>query len=250
MKITTDVSVKKRLESFLEYLKKRARDKVHENNGDVIADFVEKVLVVELKRLDSNPETYVQEIEIPDNVLAEPLLKMKDNMDAAFNEFLTTKGITPQSGNPPLVIPQTQPVELSSTPGPTASTPRNGNGHEAKKKRDLNDTEREVINAEFQALNGQFEDAKKSATALLPYLGDEVTVWQITGRISYLHRKIASGKLTVPDMDSYMAFLERHKELWAQYNSPKYQTLRTLRTQGTVNTTPKLCVKPFPQRTV
>jgi hypothetical protein len=91
------------------------------------------------------------------------------------------------------------------------------------------------------------ENAKKSATAILPTLGNEVTVWQITGRISYLHREIAAARLNVPDMDKYMAFLQAHKELWAQYNSPKYQALRA---QSTVNTTPKLSKKPFPQRTV
>jgi hypothetical protein len=245
MKVTIDMSVKDRLEALLEWLKKKAKEKAHENNGDVIADFVEKILVVELKNLDSKPETFAQDIEVPDEVMAAPLLKMKESMDTAFNDFLTGKGITPQSGNTtPQVAPQTQPAQPSVA---TVSTPKNGNGHEAKKKRDLEDSERNVIDTEFQALNGEFEDAKKSATAILPTLGNEVTVWQITGRISYLHREIAAARLNVPDMDKYMAFLQAHKELWAQYNSPKYQALRA---QSTVNTTPKLSKKPFPQRTV
>jgi hypothetical protein len=134
MKVTIDMSVKDRLEALLEWLKKKAKEKAHENNGDVIADFVEKILVVELKNLDSKPETFGQDIEVPDEVLAAPLLKMKESMDTAFNDFLTGKGITPQSGNTtPQVAPQTQPAQPSVA---TVSTPKNGNGHEAKKKRE------------------------------------------------------------------------------------------------------------------
>jgi hypothetical protein len=250
MKVTIDMSVKDRLEAFLEWLKKRAKDKAHENNGDVIADFVEKILVVELKKLDSKPEVFAQDIEIPDEVLAEPLLKMKESLDGAFNDFLSGKGITPQSGStapPPQPAPHTQQPTGSTTPVTGTATQRNGNGHASGKKRQLNDPEKDNIKAEFMAINGEFEDAKKSCTALLPQMGTDITVWQVTGFVSYLHREIAANKLQVPDMDAYMRFLENHRRLWAQYNSQKYQNLRA---QQGVNTTPKLRKKTFPQRTV
>jgi hypothetical protein len=247
MIVTIDMSVKDRLEAHLEWLKERAKDKAHENNGDVIADFVEKILVVELKRLDSKPEIFAQDIEIPDKVLAEPLLKMKESLDGAFNDFLSGKGITPPSGStapPSQPVPQTQPAGSTT---PVTGTQRKGNGHAPGKKRKLNNPEKDNIKAEFMALNGEFEDAKKSCTALLPQMGTDVTVWQITGFVSYLHREIAANQLQVPDMDAYMKFIENHRRLWAQYNSQKYQNLRA---QQGVNTTPKLSKKPFPQRTV
>lgn len=250
MKLIVDMSVKDKLESFLEYLKERAKDKMHENNADVIADFVEKIIVVEMKRLDSKPETFEQEIEVPDEVMAEPLLKMKESLDGAFNDFLSGKGITPQSEKTP-TAPQPQPANTTpSTPPPsTTSTPRNGNGHKTKKVRDLDKSDRTVIDAEFQAVNGEFEDTKKSATNNIhPKLPSEIAIWQVTGRISHLHREIAAGRLEVRDMDSYKVFLEEHKKLWAQYNSPKYQNLRE--NLPPINTTPKLSKKHFPQRTV
>lgn len=248
MLLTIDMSAKDRLVSLLNWLKKRSNDKTHENNADVIADFVEKIIVVELKRLDSKPETITQEIEVPDDVMAEPLLKMKDSMDTAFQTFMSGKGITvPQSGStaspPQPVAPRlVLAVELP------AVTPRNGNGHQTKKVRDLKDSDRKIIDEEFQAVNGEFKDATKSATNNIhPKLPTEIAIWQVTGRISHLHREIAAGRLEVTDMDSYKTFLEEHKKLWAQYNSPKYQKLRT---QQTVNTTPTLSKKPFPVRSV
>jgi len=248
--LIVETSVKEKLTTFLEYLKIRAKDKIHENNGDIIADFVENVLVVELKRLESNPETFEQTIDIPDDVLMEPIMKMKESLDGVFNDFLSGKGITPppQSGtSSPQTDPQTSPVPLTAKEV-TIPKSRNGNGHKKKKVRDLNNSDRSVIDQEFQAVNGEFQDSEKYATnIILPKLPSEIHIWQVTGRISHLHREIASGRLKVGDMDSYMQFLEKHKDLWAQYNSDKYKGYRT---KNALNTTPKLSKKKFPQRTV
>jgi len=234
MKITVDANVKNRLEAMVGWIAERSKDKAHENNGDVIADFLDKFIVVELKRLENNPETLPQTLDIPDAVLSEPLTKMKDAMMKTFNDFMDGKGI-PQSGgsvNTPAAEEPSEEEEEAATsavtvnPSGNGSTPRNGNGHKEAFKRKLNDPEKNFIRAEFMKLNGQFEDAKKSCTAMLPNMGVEITVWQITGFVSYLHREIAAGRFKVNDMPSYLSFLENHKKLWAQYNSPKYQKLR------------------------
>lgn len=250
MKLTVDVSAKERLEAILNWVASRAEDKAHKNNGDIIADFIEKFIVFELKRLENKNESISQDIEIPDSVVIQPLLAMKDKMVEGFDEFLQTKGImavskTSQSGvnsNPAM-------TQTATAPPPTTknSTPRNGNGHAVGIKRKLNSLEKDNIRADFKQLNGEYEDQKKSCTALLPQMGTEITVWQITGFVSFLHREIAAGRFEVDDMDSYMNFLERHKQLWAQYNSQKYQNLRA---SNPVNTAPKFTKNTFPKKTV
>ena len=255
MKIVTEVDAKSRLEAFLDYIEKRAKDKAHDNNGDVIADFVEKFIVIELKRLENDKEIIEQEIEIPDQVLAEPLKAMKDKIIAGFDEFFTEKGITAAATESGETAKVSQTAATAAAPPPQATKPttptapkaaRTGNGHQTAFVRKLNDPEKDIIRTDFLRLNGQYEDAKKSCTLLLPQLGAEITVFQITGFVSYLHREIASGQLKVADMDAYMAFLEKHKDMWAQYNSAKYQNLRNQ--QSGISTTPKL--KNFPKKTV
>jgi len=233
MKITIEVNAKDRLEALLAWIEKRSEDKAHENNADVIADFVEKFLVYELKRLDSNEELIPQDIIIPDDVLAQPLIDMKEKIIQGFDEFLVDKGIVqpgapPQSGgNNPSTVSQT----ATAPPAPPATDPtpkpRNGNGHKTGFVRKLNDHEKDIIREDFMRLNGCYEDKVKSCTLLLPMLGSEITVFQVTGFVSYLHREVASGRINMPDMDAYIEFMKKHKELWAQYNSPKYQKLRT-----------------------
>lgn len=250
MKIRVDLQVKDRLETFLRFVDKRGSDPVHVNNGDVIADFITKFVVVELKRLENSPEVFTQDIEIPDNVLAEPLNKMKGAFDKTFNDFMNGKGIVPNA--PPANQEAGENVSQTATaPSFVAGTKttRNGNGHATEMVRKLNDGDRAIIDAEFQKVNGEFEDAKKSATAILQLLPSELVIWQVTGRISHLHREIARGRLEVADMPSYMAFVEAHKELWKQYNSTKYQQARTKNTTSTPTPVPNMKKGKFKQAT-
>lgn len=252
MKFSIDAQVKDRLEALISWIDKRSEDKIHEKNGDVIADFLDKFLVVEMKRLENKPEVIQQDIEIPDKVMLEPLTRMKEAVDGAFDTFMSGRGITvPQSGS----TPEEEDTATQTAPVATANTPRTGNGHSALAKRKLNDPEKNYIRQEFMALNGEFKDAKKSCTAMLPQMGADISVWQITGFVSYLHREIAADRLQVPDMPAYLTFLEAHKKLWAQYNSPKYQNLRANPTQqqaqtSTTSTTPKFRQGTFKQKTV
>lgn len=239
MKVTMQVPASVPISSFFEHLKKVATDKVHENNVDLIADFVEKVLVVEMKRLENDPETFEQVIEIPDAVVIEPLRKAKKQFDDFFTKFLTERGAVVVEKIPgldgSLPEPEDIPVpplskgepafENDSVPTPTQFVAkRSGNGHKIAKIRSLYGNEKDTIKAEFLNMNGQIaEDACKLVHARL---GNEVSIFQVTGFVTYLHSMIAGGSLEVRDMASYLTFLQGHRNLWAKWNSPKYQAMR------------------------
>jgi hypothetical protein len=231
MKVTMQVPASVPISSFFEHLKKVATDKVHENNVDLIADFVEKVLVVEMKRLENDPETFEQVIEIPDAVVIEPLRKAKKQFDDFFTKFLTERGAPddPATDNTGIPYPKkSEPkVETKVEPVPTPTqfvAKRSGNGHKIAKIRSLYGSEKDTIKAEFLNMNGQIaEDACKFIHARL---GNEVSIFQVTGFVTYLHSMIAGGSLEVRDMASYLTFLQGHRNLWAKWNSPKYQAMR------------------------
>lgn len=233
MKVTMQVPASVPISSFFEHLKKVATDKVHEDNVDLIADFVEKVLVVEMKRLENDTETFEQIVEIPDSVVLEPLQKAKKQFDDYFNGFVTSRGGTPVVEDDPLQLDIPVPplskgepaFENDPVPTPTQFVAkRSGNGHKVNKIRSLYGNEKDTIRAEFLNLNGQIaEDASKPIHA---GLSKEVSIFQVTGFITYLHSLIAGGALEVRDMPAYLTFLQGHRGLWAKYNSPKYQAMR------------------------
>ena len=241
MKFTQDTSLKAEVEALIAWIASRAEDDSHKNNGHIIADFLEKFAVVELKRLENNPETIKVEIEIPDEILVGPMTNMRDAMNKSFDDFMSGEGlktlpataantVAKEETETPSVTTET---EEAKTPSVTTQT-EGGNGHTASASRKLSDDEKDFIRGQFMNLNGVFEDSKKSCTAMLPNMGDEVSVWQVTGFVSYLHREVASNKFVLPDMDKYLKFLEAHKKLWAQYNSPKYKSMRSAAPQQQV----------------
>ena len=100
MKITIETSTKAKVEEFFEFLKKRSSADEHKGNVDIIADFIDKVMVIELKRLQNDPDIFEENFEVPDDVILEPLKKVKKQFDDVFNGFLKDKGsITTNSNN-------------------------------------------------------------------------------------------------------------------------------------------------------
>ena len=69
MEFTVQKSAKDSLISLAGWVKKKAEDPVHENNRDLIADFLEKVVVVELKKLTDKDEVRDVKVDIPDDEL-------------------------------------------------------------------------------------------------------------------------------------------------------------------------------------
>jgi hypothetical protein len=224
MIVSVECSVKDHIETFFEYLKKRATDKAHTKDADVIADFVDRFIVIEMKRLATKDETFNTDIEIPDSLLLDPLKEAKLKMDKIFEDFFKNKGVTAPSSaleKPPITAEQ-----FEKSLSPATAKPRNGNGHKSLKQRSLLDPERDDIRAEFLSLNGQIdEDACVRLKA--NKMPKEVAIFQVTGFMTHLHMKVAAGELKVRDLDAYLNFLQGHRDMWARYNSPKYQALRT-----------------------
>ena len=241
MKITVQYTAEDRLNKFFSWLKKRSQDQIHVNNKDLIADFVEKFLVVELKRLANNTDKVDEEIEVPDEVLLDPvqkaLSKFKSRMDTAFNDIIVndlrgnvtteTPQVTPTSQvtmTPFGEIEAPQVTSVTQDPGEFTTIPpsgtqtyvprqRNGNGHKRTKKRDMTGEEKDQIRAEFLSVNGQiFPDA---CVGIHSRMADRANlgIFQVTGFVSYLHFQIAVGKIILSDPAAYETFIQQKKDL-------------------------------------
>jgi hypothetical protein len=225
MVVKVDCSMKAQVESFLEYIKARAKDPAHTKNGDAIADFIDGFMVFELKRLGKKDEDYIEEIQFPDELVLEPLKNAKLRMDEIFNDFLKDP-----SGKTKTVTPTIAPTSGTSSATPTdptaAKQPRTGNGHKSNKKRGLADSEKDHIRAQFLAVNGQIAEDTCVEIKKHSEIGTDVSIFQVTGFVTYMHRQIAMGEFEVTNMNSYLDFLKSHRALWATYDSDKYRAMR------------------------
>jgi len=230
MIVSVNFSTKQLLESLFEFIKARAADPAHAANANTIADFVDSFMVVEIKRLSLKDEDHEEEIEFPDELIYQPLIDAKAKMDKIFEESLKKINITPAPTTDPGLAASTPTTQAPAAPpvAPPAPTskPRNGNGHKSQKVRSMLDGEKDFIRSEFLRVNGQIADdacveMKKSSA-----IAAEVAIFQVTGFVSYLHRKVAEGDLTVNDLPAYLTFLQGHRGLWMTYNSPKYEEMR------------------------
>ena len=222
MEFTIKKSSKDNLIQFIEWIKDRAEDPVHKNNKDLIADFLEQVVVVELKKLENDPQEFDTKVEIPDDaipkqgpdpatlirkvvkVLAEEMID-KDGNPVDVDEILNT--VEEEEDDPQTVVPAVPEPKLDGMGGvcPTGEVltaskgyNRTGNSHKKGKKRPLNADEREYITQEFLKKNGNLED--KDCTGIAKHLGLSVngkTPWQVTGWVSELCRRVADGKIII-----------------------------------------------------
>ena len=260
MKVTATVPAIQPIETFLSYLKDRAGDPVHESNVDVIADFIDRFVVIEMKRLESVKDTIKTEVEIPDDLVTKPLEAANKQLDiykAIIAKYVSTMGemhkdlsvllhgagvvdITPELIRNQKLVEINAADEITAQPRIVrvesvadeikARAKRNGNGHKSLKIRGLEDGERDLIRAEFMNLNGQiYEDACKPIHSKIDQV---ISIAQVTGFISYLHGQVIGGVWQVRDMDAYMTFLQSHRDLWATYNSPKYVAMRARNTRN------------------
>jgi len=162
-------------------------EKVTDMNRPIIADFLEKFLVVEIKKMEDG-ETTESEMTTPaKDVAPEPIRVVKEE---------------PRSTKPARV----------------------GNGHKIEKKRDLTDEEKGLIRDFFTGRNGQIEN--DACVEFKKNLDPDIAIFQVAGFVTYLHHLIAMGKWTVADMTAYISFLKSHRALWSTYDSPKYRALR------------------------
>lgn len=107
-----------------------------------------------------------------------------------------------------------------------AKPARNGNGHKRNRKRALTGPEKDAMRAFFMRKKGCIQD--EDCVTHHSMMDQEVTIFQVTGFISYLHRQVACGSLTFSpsDQTAYVEFMKNRHDLWATYNSPKYVAMR------------------------
>lgn len=131
-----------------------------------------------------------------------------------------------QTVNPPKPeIPEHQTVNTAAL----TQTIRSGNGHKIAKVRSLSDSEKNRIRVFFQAVNGEIRpDSCRRLWESMTQEPDskDVSVFQITGFVTYLHNEVMGGLATVRNLPRYLAYLQSHREMWAKYNSPKYAAMR------------------------
>jgi hypothetical protein len=109
---------------------------------------------------------------------------------------------------------------------PLTETVRSGNGHKAAKIRSLNEEEKNHIRVWFNALNGEIRPDACVRLHTSMKTKTEISIFQITGFVTYLHSQVMSGLATVRNIDRYLAYLQSHRDMWAKYNSPKYAAMR------------------------
>lgn len=235
MQIKLDYSLKDRLMSFFEILKARAETKDHEENRDLIAEFIDRFLVVEMKRLTNEPEMIQETIELPDSIIEAPLQDYKAELAKNMSKLLGYDVYTRTQPMNPVVEPvYSDPISLPigakqySPQPPKPDVPAGSkNGHARKKVRHLVDSERDGMSAFFSAAGGMIKD-DDCVSFRAENLPEEVTIFQVCGFISQLHVAVAEGRRTVRDLPAYEEWMStKYKDtLWAQYNKPIFKEVR------------------------
>jgi RNA polymerase sigma factor (sigma-70 family) len=100
-----------------------------------------------------------------------------------------------------------------------------GNNHRISKVRDLTVNEKNRIRNElFIPANGMI--SSDACVAFKAKMSVDVTIFQITGQIVSLHRKVAKGEIILRRLDAYNRYLDNRRKLWASYDSPRYRKMR------------------------
>lgn len=183
-----------RLENLISYIKDRAEDPIHKDHRQAIADFLDTFVISELKGCEKSDPSQVQSYQ-------------KKTVRVPYAG-------TKVEGSIPNV-----------TPVPAIPKPRNGNGHLSLKKRKLTDNEKDHMRSFFRSKNGIFKE-DDLVRFREKNLDPEVSIFQVTGFMTLVHKDIAAGRFSVPNMGAYLEWMRGQRRLYARYNSPKYQRLR------------------------
>ena len=92
--------------------------------------------------------------------------------------------------------------------------------------RSLNRKEERLILREFLKLNGVFVPRNKDCSRIRALLPDDITVRQVSGYVTKLHKQVAAGNLELEDRRAYLATLRAHRKHWLTYNGEKYDEMR------------------------
>lgn len=97
---------------------------------------------------------------------------------------------------------------------------RKGSNQKSEKKRKLQDWEKKTIEKDFIAHNG---DMDGRCSVLKEKFGSEISISQIRGVVSELHRKVKRKELRLRREERYNNEMEAKRELWTTYRSEKYR---------------------------
>ena len=101
--------------------------------------------------------------------------------------------------------------------------PKNGNGHKSLKVREMTDSEKRVLKSRFMHKNGEFkldDIVRFKNTAALDLSG--LSVFQLTGFVSSLHREVACGRIKLENPESYARWIkDPSNPLFSKYPGKK-----------------------------
>lgn len=104
---------------------------------------------------------------------------------------------------------------------------RNGNGHKSEKHRSLTDAEKVSITKLFIVRDGRISNEDLVSFKNRHDSFDDISIFQITGWVSVLHRFVAAGKLALKDLTSYEKWRdEKYPGLKTYYDLPEVREVR------------------------
>lgn len=139
------------------------------------------------------------------------------------------------------VIMQAKPVAASpqqasafpTTPTLLPKKVRSTNGHVVARKRDLTNSERDLLREIFIENDGRF-DYKQCTKDVLPRMGNDVTVFQVSGFLSQIHVEVYKGQLQLKDPVAYYQLMANKYPRVHERYLKKYGELVGQQTGGNV----------------
>ena len=83
------------------------------------------------------------------------------------------------------------------------------NGHKAQKVRDLEDDEKDLMREKFIEMNGEIHE--DYCLEIKSELSEDISIFQVTGFISYLHKEVKKRELVLSNMRSYNNFQKQKR---------------------------------------
>ena len=192
------VQLSERLTKMYGYLVKKATQ--NPDKADVIMAFVDKFLIAEIKESKKTNQTVTMNVSYK-NVQVTPVQSEKPRLEVV-RKPVSLENTPWQSGKSSLV----KQMSLSLGDGKSMITRnRIGNGHEVAKKCKLFDWEKNYIRSQFINLNGIIKE--DFCLPIHEKLGDEVSIFQVTGFVTLLHKYVREGELVLPDMNAYWSHI-------------------------------------------
>lgn len=210
----------KSLEDLGRLIAERAQAEEYKGIRDTIADFIDRFLIEEIKAALASGAVITEEVEVPESILQEIADRMRPAPVPVLPRTLDEE------------LPSVEAAEACMTPPtlPEGRKKRVGNGHKSTKVRPLSPEEKDGIREFFMGKDGctEDDDAVRYRKERCP---EEISPFQISGFLSYLHAEVADGRTALKNLGAYEEWMRGkydgvHKEMWARYSSPRFVECR------------------------